>query len=354
MTRVALGLSGGVDSAVAAVLLKEQGYEPVGVFLKMHRAGCEENAARRAAEELGIPFVIKDLTALFEERVIRPFAAFYQRGETPNPCILCNPAVKFRGLSAAADALGCAKIATGHYASVAVWGGRHLVRRVCGQEKDQSYMLYGLGEEILSRLLLPLGSFTQKSAVRGRAGAAGLSAAAKKDSLDICFLAPGQSLPAFIAQFSGVRPQPGGILGEDGTLLGTHQGICGYTVGQRRGLGVAAEQRLYVTRLDSEENTVTLGPRESCLATEVFLRGAVWHLPLPEEGLSAKVRYRDRDTPVRVELLADQRAVLHFETPKMAPAPGQSAVIYWENFVLGGGIIEKTEKNPSKKYKNSK
>lgn len=339
MSKVAVGLSGGVDSAVCVALLKERGDQPVGVFLKMHQIGNEAAAAEKAAAELGIPFYCKDMTGPFREKVMKPFAALYLRGETPNPCILCNPAVKFRGLLEAADELGCEKIATGHYASVVFREGRYLVRRIPGQTKDQSYMLYGLGQEVLSRLILPLGETDDKSAVREKATALGLSAATKKDSLDICFLEEGSSHDDFIADFTGKRPQPGEILDLTGKRLGFHKGICGYTVGQRRGLGVASDQRLYVAALEPETNVVRLGPEESVLKQTVWLERAVFHLPLPQEGLTAKIRYRDRDTAVHVEQLDGDRAVLRFESSKKAPAPGQSAVIYWENYVLGGGII---------------
>lgn len=338
--KVAVGLSGGVDSAVCTLLLKRAGYEPVGVFLKMHEVGNEAEAARKAAEELGIPFVLKDLTREFEEKVMRPFAELYKRGETPNPCLLCNPAVKFRGLLETADALGCEKIATGHYASVEEGTGRHLICRFPGA-KDQSYMLYGLSEDCRRRLILPLGEVADKEEVRAEARALGLSAAGKKDSLDICFLEPGRSHGEFIAQYTGTPPEPGKILDPLGNLLGRHEGICHYTVGQRRGLGVAASERLYVCRLDPEENTVVLGPKESVETCTVHLEDVILHAPLPEEGVTAKIRSRDRDTAVRVELLPEGRAVLHFETPKSAPAPGQSAVFYHGDRVLGGGVIKK-------------
>ncbi|MBQ6823070.1 MAG: tRNA 2-thiouridine(34) synthase MnmA [Clostridia bacterium] len=334
--KVAVGLSGGVDSAVTTHLLQEQGYQPIGVYLRMHRVGQEEEAARRAAAELNIPFYIKDMTKPFEEQVMRPFAAMYKRGETPNPCILCNPAVKFRGLLEAADALGCEKIATGHYAVVDEITG--LIARLPHSPKDQSYMLYGLDSACRSRLLLPLGSMPDKAEVRRQALKKGLSAAGKKDSLDICFLEEGASHGAFIEQYTGSAPAPGRIVDPTGKVLGEHKGICHYTVGQRRGLGVASSGRLYVAALDPETDTVVLGEKEAVMADTVGLREVVLHAPLPEKGLTAKIRYRDTDTPVAVEQTQDG-VVLHFETPKSAPAPGQSAVLYHQNRVLGGGII---------------
>ncbi|MBQ8892775.1 MAG: tRNA 2-thiouridine(34) synthase MnmA [Clostridia bacterium] len=339
--KVAVGLSGGVDSAVCTLLLKRAGYSPVGVFLRMHRVGCEEEAARRAAGELGIPFYIKDMTKAFEAQVMAPFAAMYKRGETPNPCILCNPAVKFRGLLEAADALGCERIATGHYAAIDEHTG--LICRIPGQEKDQSYMLYGLDAACRRRLLLPLGQMADKEAVRAEAAKMGLSAVGKKDSLDICFLEPGCSHGAFIEAYTGSPPAPGLIVDPAGRVLGEHEGICHYTVGQRRGLGVAASERLYVSALEPETNRVVLGPKDAILADTVVLRDPVLHAPLPEKGLTAKVRYRDKDTAVAVEQ-AGEELILWFETPKSAPAPGQSAVIYGGNRVLGGGIIAKAIK----------
>jgi tRNA-specific 2-thiouridylase len=341
MIKVAVGLSGGVDSAVSVLLLKQACYDPVGVFLKMHSVGEEASAAEKAALELGIPFYSYDLTERFERYVLRPFAALYKRGETPNPCLLCNPAVKFKGLLDAADSLGCEKIATGHYAAVEKVGERYLIRRLPDSAKDQSYMLYGLGQEVLSRLILPLGVQGDKSAVRQMAQERGLSAAQKKDSLDLCFLQPGDSHTAFIEKYTGSAPEAGKVLRVDGAELGTHSGICRYTVGQRRGLGIAAEQRLYVTDLDPETNTVTLGPKEFVMTDTVALKELILHAPLPQEGLTAKVRYRDRDAAVAVELTGEDRAILHFDQPKSAAAPGQSAVIYWGDYVLGGGVIEK-------------
>ncbi|MBQ6824688.1 MAG: tRNA 2-thiouridine(34) synthase MnmA [Clostridia bacterium] len=341
MTKVAVGLSGGVDSAVCVLLLRQAGYEPHGVFLKMHRVGNEEEAARRAAEELQIPFYMKDMTAVFEAKVMQPFAALYKKGETPNPCILCNPAVKFRGLLEAAEELGCEKIATGHYARVERYADRFLVRRLEHSAKDQSYMLYGLGQEVLSRLLLPIGEMADKAQVRRLAEEHGLSASQKKDSQDICFLEPGSSHEEFIARYAGSPPEKGEITDPAGKVLGSHNGICCYTVGQRRGLGVAATERLYVAELDAKTNRVVLGPKESVETKTVTLRNAVLHLPLPADGLTAKVRYRDRDTAVRVELQGEDSLILHFEESKFAAAPGQSAVIYWKNYVLGGGFIEK-------------
>jgi tRNA-specific 2-thiouridylase len=237
----------------------------------------------------------------------------------------------------AADALGCAYIATGHYAAVDPQSG--LICRLPDQPKDQSYMLYGLGAEVRARLLLPLGTAVDKSEVRAEAARQGLSAAAKKDSLDICFLEDGVSHAAFIEEFTGSPPAPGEIVDPQGKRLGTHKGICHYTVGQRRGLGIAATDRLYVSALDAETARVVLGPKEDVELREVFLRDVVLHAPLPKEGLTAKIRYRDKDTPVSVELMAGNTARLTFQTPKMAPAPGQSAVIYFKNRVLGGGII---------------
>ena len=340
MTKVAVGLSGGVDSAVSVLLLQQAGFEPIGVYLRMHQAEEEVKAARKAAEELGIAFYERDMRAQFEQYVLRPFAALYKRGETPNPCLLCNPSVKFRGLLAAADELGCEKIATGHYAAVGELEGKHLIRRLPDSAKDQSYMLYGLGEEILSRLILPLGAWGDKAQIRAIAEEKGLSNAQKKDSLDLCFLRPEDSHAAFIEAYTGSAPQAGKIIDLDGKVLGKHAGICNYTVGQRRGLGVASDQRLYVCDLDPLKNTVTLGPKSSVETQEVAIKDLILHLPL-RQGTTAKIRYRDKDTAASVELLEKERAILHFESPKSAAAPGQSAVIYWQDWVLGGGIIEK-------------
>ena len=340
MIKVAVGLSGGVDSAVSVLLLQQAGFEPIGVYLRMHQAEDEAKAARQAAEELGIEFYERDLRARFEQYVLRPFAALYKKGETPNPCLLCNPSVKFRGLLEAADELGCEKIATGHYAAVGELEGKHLIRRLPDSAKDQSYMLYGLGEEVLSRLILPLGEWGDKAQIRAMAEEKGLSNAQKKDSLDLCFLQPEDSHATFIETYTGSAPKAGKIQDLDGNILGTHAGICNYTVGQRRGLGVASDRRLYVCDLDPLKNTVTLGPKSAVETKEVHIKDLILHLPLREE-MTAKIRYRDKDTAVFIDLLGKERAVLHFESAKSAAAPGQSAVFYWQDWVLGGGIIEK-------------
>ncbi len=342
MKRVAVGLSGGVDSAVAVLLLQRQGLQPVGVYLRMFPQEAEEAAARNVAEQLRIPFVVKDLTARFEREVMHPFAESYRQGETPSPCVFCNPAVKFQGLLDAADGLGCEQIATGHYAGVEAWRYHFLIRRREGQQKDQSYMLYRLGQEVLSRLLLPLWAVESKEQVRALAAEAKLTVAEKKDSLDLCFLDPDQLPGDLVMQLDGKKPAPGPILDMSGRVLGTHKGLCYYTVGQRRGLGIAAEDRLFVIRLDRAQNAVILGPREALETREVSLSRMVLHVPLPEGDLTAKVRYQDRDTPVRVTLFNREEAVLQFAEPKLAAAPGQSAVIYWNNFVVGGGIIKKS------------
>lgn len=352
--KVAVGLSGGVDSAVCTLLLRQAGYRPVGVFLKMHDVGNEQEAARRAAMELDVPFYLKDMTVPFEQKVVAPFAEMYKRGETPNPCLLCNPAVKFAGLIEAADALDCAYIATGHYASIEQKTGRSLVCRSGDPQKDQSYMLYGLPPAVRRRLLLPLGSVSDKAEVRAEAAKHRLSAAGKKDSLDICFLEPGTSHGAFIARYTGSKPEEGPICDREGRVLGAHRGIHHYTVGQRRGLGVAASERLYVCRLDPRSNSVVLGPHESILTREVFLEDFILHAPLPREGLTARVRYRDRDAAVRVELLGEGRALLRFDEARSAAAPGQSAVVYHQNAVLGGGRIVAPPTGDEKKYKISK
>ena len=330
---VVLGLSGGVDSSAAAHILMDMGYEVHGVFLM--QKGSDPAPAEVAARELGISFEVIDMSDELERNVICPFVESYLRGETPNPCIICNPTVKFRCLREAADRVGAYHIATGHYA-VAKEGGIY----ASPSPKDQSYMLYRLPHELTERLIFPLGDIADKSETRAIASDAGLSSGSAPDSMDICFIPDGDH-GAFIEK-RGLSGKRGNFVDEDGHIYGPHEGIHRYTVGQRRGLGVAASGRLYVKNIDPESGDIVLSlidPKD----TKVYLRDVVFTDPACRgmESIPCKVKVRHTkrfDSGVFYPALN----MIEFEQPVRALSPGQSAVCYSaEGRVLCGGFIRK-------------
>lgn len=330
---VVLGLSGGVDSSLCAALLKEQGYAVHGLFLSYR--GADPEPARRAAAQAGIDLTVLDITEQLEEKVIRPFCEAYQVGITPIPCVLCNPEVKFFELFAFADRIGADYVATGHYAKA-----ENGAIRAVDNPKDQSYMLHRLPPEWLPRLIFPLGEFPDKGAVRAAAAQRGLSAAESADSMEVCFI-PEDDHAAFL-ESRGFGCPAGDFVDESGTVLGRHGGIHRYTVGQRRGLGVASTGRLFVKALDCVNNQVVLTLQDP-KATVAHCHDVVWQQPRETRRFPAlvKIRYSRTSYPAIVEKLMDGRARIEFETPARAPAPGQSAVFYTQDGILiGGGILE--------------
>jgi len=326
--RVVLGLSGGVDSQAAARLLLEAGHEVIGVYLDNGFPGAD--AAEQAAQELGIPCLVRDIRAALEREVCAPFAAAYLRGETPSPCVLCNRAVKFAELLTAADEQGAEKIATGHYA----------VSRdgtICkGQlPNDQSYMLCRLTREQASRLLLPLGPYA-KSEVRALAEGWGLSSARRADSMEICFI-PDGDYAAYIER-RGETPPPGDYI-YNGKVVGQHRGIHHFTIGQRRRLGIALGKRVYVSDIRPDTNAVVLADGDE-VHTDCIRVGKLSWLTEPSFPLSctARIRHSRADTPA-AELDAD--GFLRFASPVRAPTPGQAVAFYEGERLLGGGFIEK-------------
>ena len=339
MEKVVLGLSGGVDSALCARLLLEKGHPVTGVYLDTGHGGVEE--AHQAALELGIPFCSVDVREQLEEKVIAPFMEGYRRGITPIPCIFCNPAVKFHVLWQKAQELGASYVATGHYAVT-----RRLENGVTGlymspSPNDQSYMLYRLLPELLDHVLFPLGELCSKEDTRTLARKAGLSAANKPDSMEICFIPEGDHA-AFMEQ-RGLGLPPGDFVDEAGNVLGKHKGIHHYTLGQRRGLGIAAEGRLFVKEIRTEQNQVVLSltpPTSQVITVDNLCRTA------PEYGAESfwadvKIRHSRRLDKALVTYLPEGRAKVEFSSPVRAPSPGQSAVFYQDGRVIGGGHIEK-------------
>ena len=347
---IAVAMSGGVDSAAAACLLREEGRSLLGLTMRLLGIPTsDEGDAARTARGLGFPHRVLDLSGPFREKVMAPFAAAYEGGTTPNPCVICNRAVKFGALLDRALALGCGQLATGHYAQVEYDGpsGRWLLKRAAHPEKDQSYVLALLTQAQLSRIRLPLGGLT-KGEVREIAAAHGLDCARKGDSQDICFV-PDGDYPAFLSRFTGHSYPPGPFLDEAGRVLGEHRGLVRYTVGQRRGLGVSGGARLYVKELRPADNAVVLGDHTSLYGKTLE---AVGLNLIPCERLdgpirlTAKVRYRMAAQSCTAWQTGPDRLRVEFDQPQRAITPGQTVVFYDGDTVVGGATISKGEQAP--------
>lgn len=336
--KILVGLSGGVDSAYAALKLIAEGHRVEGATLKMHEY-TDVLSARKVAEDLGIPLHEIDVTKAFSDIVKKNLVDEYLCGRTPNPCILCNERVKFRALCDYAKAHGFDKIATGHYARVTQTGKRFAVGMAPDNKKDQSYMLYRLPQDVLSMLVLPIGNESKES-VRKNSSAGGVSVADKKDSQEICFLPDGH-YAEYIESVTGPS-SAGDFVDPDGNVLGSHKGIIRYTVGQRKGLGISLGRRAFVTDISPENNTVTLST-EMRGKTEIKISGIVYSGIEPPKStekhiFQAKLRYTAPLTETTALLNPDGTAVLVFENPVLS-APGQSAVLYSGERVMLGGYI---------------
>lgn len=351
--RVVVGLSGGVDSAVAAYLLKEQGYQVIGVTLRTWEAEsgaysrcCDISDARATAMQLGIPFYNINSLPEFREHVTGPFVRAYINGLTPNPCVACNRYIKWERLLSFADEINAEYVATGHYARIEkTESGRYTVKQAAFAAKDQTYMLYQLTQEQLARTLMPLSELT-KDEVRKIAEDAGLAVAGKHDSQEICFVLNGGYAEYIESYVDEALPPPGDFVDEDGNVLGKHKGIVNYTVGQRKGLGLALGYPAYVMRIDPANNTVVIGSEKSVLKSSILCRElnfmAVEDIKKGEMlSANVKIRYHHAAVPAEIRRVDDNTVSVIFEMPVKAPAPGQSAVFYdGENRVLGGGIIQ--------------
>jgi tRNA-specific 2-thiouridylase len=353
--RVIVAMSGGVDSAVAAGLLARQGYEVIGVTMRLwtleepqaprHRRRCcsveDSEDAREAAQALGIPHYVLNLEREFQESVVDYFCREYQRGRTPNPCLACNEHVKFQSLLSRALALEADFLATGHYARIdPPKAGRYRLLRAADDEKDQSYVLFTLDQAQLSRLLFPIGHH-RKEEVRRLAAEMGLPVAHKPDSSDICFI-PGNGYRSFVTGRLGQCE--GEIRDASGRVVGRHQGVGAFTVGQRRGLGVALGEKRFVTAIDPGRSLVTIGSEEDLLADELWAEDVNWVAGEPPPSgtvVEAKIRYRTPASPAKVHPEGDGVRVL-FRRPQRAITPGQAVVFYQGEEVVGGGIIARS------------
>jgi tRNA-specific 2-thiouridylase len=358
--RVVLAMSGGVDSSASAVLLKEQGYDVVGLFMRTgahtdavdsrpdNKKGCcsaiDAGDARRVADRLDVPFYALDFEAEFD-RIIDYFADEYLAGRTPNPCVVCNTWLKFGRLWEFARGIDADWIATGHYARVVNGPGGPELHRGMDPEKDQSYVLWGVRREMLDRLLFPVGGY-RKDEIRALARRAGLSeVAGKPDSVEICFVPDGDHA-GLIRRRRPALATAGVVVDTAGTVLGGHDGYERFTIGQRKGLGIATDRKRYVLDIVPETRTVVLGDRGDLLGTGLVASRVNWLVDRPAGELrcAAKIRYRNAGTPATVTATADGGARVALDRPQPAVTPGQAVVFYDDTRVLGGGWIERAER----------
>lgn len=353
--KAVLGMSGGVDSTAAALLLQEKGYEVTGLYFDIGPGTSGgRDMAEAAAKQLGIDLIYRNVAGSFEKTVIGNFCSEYACGRTPNPCIICNPMIKFKVLLDAADEIGAYYIATGHYAdtyhdeNTDTW----YIRRAANEKKDQSYMLYRLGQEVISRLLLPLNEIEDKEQVRELARRKALKNSEAKDSQEICFIESGDNYQDFLAR-RGVESEEGDFVDADGNVLGKHQGILNYTIGQRKGLGIALGRPVFVTGIDPGSNTVVLGSNEDLFSREVISENNVFagisvenkeacqNVRSGSAGrVEAKIRYAAKPAAASIELRDDGSVLTVFDEPQRAATPGQSIVFYENDLVIGGGFIK--------------
>jgi tRNA-specific 2-thiouridylase len=359
--RVVVAMSGGVDSSVTAALLVECGYEVIGMMMRLWSEpadGLQPVAnrcctpdqmadARRVAEYLDIPFYVLDVREQFRQAIVQFYLDEHESGRTPNPCVECNRQIRFKYLLERALGLGAKYLATGHYARIRrTDAGYELLQGVDGH-KDQSYVLYTLGQQQLAQVLFPIGEYT-KEQVRELARKFGLPVAGKRESQDLCFLKDGD-YRRFVREYRSQVVTPGPILDEAGAELGRHDGLVNYTIGQRKGLGIAAAEPLFVLNKDAARNALIVGPRDSLGCRELAATGVNWLGARPDLPIRAQVKIRYKATPVQAVVIptSADTAVAHFDDPVYGVTPGQAAVFFDGEVCLGGGLIaEKMDTDP--------
>ncbi len=351
MSKVVVAMSGGVDSSVAAALLKEQGYDVIGMMLRLWSEPGKEDSnrcctpdsmaqARRVAAKLDIPFYVIDAKDVFRETVVQYFLDGYARGETPNPCLICNRQIRWTFLLEHALALGADYMATGHYVRIRKAAGDYQLLRAVDRSKDQSYILHVLNQEKLARALFPIGDYP-KTEIRAIAERFGLPTASRKDSQDLCFLA-GEDYRNFLQRNAVELLQPGEILTREGKPLGTHTGLANYTIGQRKGLGIASPAPLYVLGKDSVTNSLIVGTQEELGSGELIARDVNWLSGETPQGpfrADVKIRYTAREAEALVTPMNENRARVQFDAPQRDITAGQAAVFFQDDLLIGGGII---------------
>lgn len=346
--KVLLGLSGGVDSTAAALLLKKQGLNVTGLYFDVHeKKEKSADSAEAAANQLGIDFIYKNVYTEFSETVINNFCSEYIEGRTPNPCILCNPTIKFKTLVDEANRIGAYYIATGHYARIFFneKDGCYYIRQAENLKKDQSYMLYRLSQDVLSRLILPLSEIENKEDTRELVRSEHISNSEQKDSQEICFISKDKSYIEYITE-RGYRAQNGKFIDKNGNFLGKHTGLINYTIGQRKGLGITFGKPVFVTEVNHNNNTVTLGDNEDLFKKTVISKDN--RLVLPKGAtpdiynnahITAKIRYTSMPMAATLTVLENGRIETNFKERQRAVTPGQSIVFYQDDLVIGGGFI---------------
>jgi tRNA-uridine 2-sulfurtransferase len=348
--KVMLGMSGGVDSSVAAILLQQQGYDVIGVTLQIwphseRDDGCcsltAVEDARRVANKLGIPYYVLNMQEEFQKYVIEYFVSEYKSGRTPNPCIACNRYIKFGALLEKAKGMGVDYVATGHYAVIEKDNNRYHLKKSKDNNKDQTYVLYNLTQNQLSKTLFPLGNYT-KEEIREIAKDSGLSVASKPDSQEICFVED-NDYHKFIQECTGDNTHKGEFIDIKGNILGYHEGITRYTIGQRRGLGVVTGKPMFVVDIDVENNQVVLGSNEDLFIKEIIVEDLNWiSIDRLEQAMKvqAKIRYKAKEAEAEIIPIEENKVRVIFKEGQRAPTPGQSVVFYQDDFVVGGGIIQ--------------